>query len=143
MTSCQRCQTGLDAEQRAHARTQRARQRQRETTVKSWQGQSHLNLLMPALYILQHTSTNTYTNIHLNLYPIQRDLNTHSLVHACAHSAACEHTRSVTLFCQSSGCAATYSILIIVRGRSDSHQRSLPIKLHGLCSINDRLHTST
>lgn len=100
---------------------------------------------MPALYILQHTSPvfGLVLYIHFNLYLIHTLRCTHSLVHACFHWTACEHTCSMTLFCQSSGCAATYSILIIVRGRSDSHQRSLPIKLHGLCSINDRLHTST
>lgn len=63
------------------------------------------------------------------------------IAQACTVIAA--HTRRTTLSCQSSERTATYSILIIVRGRGDSHQRSLPIKLHALCSINDRLHAST
>lgn len=51
-------------------------------------------------------------------------------------------TRWMTLFCQSAQRTATYSILIIVGGRGDSHQRSLPIKLHGHCGRNDRWHAS-
>ena len=62
-------------------------------------------------------------------------------MHAHAHAHA--HTLWMSLFCQSSEWTATSSILIIVRGRSDAHQGSLPIRLHAVYNINGRLHTST